>query len=71
VDVIEILVSNDERRDRENVENSEDEPKHRRMWSLRKKALHALTKLTLAEEEREEESGLQSAEDIDRGCQRC
>jgi hypothetical protein len=46
VDVIEILVSNDERRDRENVENSEDEPKHRRMWSLRKKALHALTKLT-------------------------
>jgi hypothetical protein len=46
VDVIEILVSNDERRDRENVENSEDEPKHRRMRSLRKKALHASTKLT-------------------------
>ncbi|KAK3158946.1 hypothetical protein QOZ80_2AG0143790 [Eleusine coracana subsp. coracana] len=46
VDGIEILVSNDERRDRENVENSEDEPKHRRMRSLRKKALHASTKLT-------------------------
>jgi hypothetical protein len=71
VDVIEILVSNDERRDRENVENSEDEPKHRRMWSLRKKALHALKKLTHSLKKRGKKSGLQSAEDIDRGCQRC
>jgi hypothetical protein len=31
VDGIEILVSNDERRGRENVENLEDEPKHRKM----------------------------------------
>jgi hypothetical protein len=46
VDGIEISVSNDEGRDRENAENSEDGPKHRRMRSLRKKALHASTKLT-------------------------
>ncbi|KAM0863445.1 hypothetical protein ACQ4PT_044583 [Festuca glaucescens] len=43
VDGIEISGSNDERRD---TENSEDEPKHRRMRSLRKKALHASTRLT-------------------------
>lgn len=46
IDGIEISVSNDERRDRADTENSEDEPKHRRMRSLRKKALHASTKLT-------------------------
>uniref|UniRef100_N1R3E6 Uncharacterized protein n=1 Tax=Aegilops tauschii TaxID=37682 RepID=N1R3E6_AEGTA len=46
IDGIEISVSNDERRDRADAENSEDEPKHRRMRSLRKKALHASTKLT-------------------------
>lgn len=46
MDGIEISVSNDERGGRENVENSEDAPKHRRMRSLRKKALHASTKLT-------------------------
>ncbi|TVU28305.1 hypothetical protein EJB05_19818 [Eragrostis curvula] len=46
VDGIEISVSNDERRDRENVESLEDGPKHRRMRSLKKKALHASTKLT-------------------------
>ncbi|XP_051192945.1 phosphatidylinositol/phosphatidylcholine transfer protein SFH6 [Lolium perenne] len=43
IDGIEVSGSNDERRD---GENSEDEPKHRRMRSLRKKALHASTRLT-------------------------
>ncbi|KAM0925727.1 hypothetical protein ACQ4PT_003990 [Festuca glaucescens] len=42
IDSIEISGSNDERRD---AENSEDEPKHRRMQSLRKKALHTSTRL--------------------------
>ncbi|CAM0944481.1 unnamed protein product [Alopecurus aequalis] len=46
IDGIEISVSNDERRDRADAENSEDEPKHRRMRSLRKKALNASTRLT-------------------------
>jgi hypothetical protein len=46
IDGIEISVSNDERRDRADADNSEDEPKHRRMRSLRKKALHASTRLT-------------------------
>ncbi|PAN07952.1 hypothetical protein PAHAL_1G375600 [Panicum hallii] len=45
-DVIEILISNDERRDRADVEISEDEPRHTKMRSLRKKALHASTRLT-------------------------
>lgn len=43
IDGIEASGSNDERRD---ADNSEDEPKHRRMRSLRKKALHASTRLT-------------------------
>ncbi|XP_062222167.1 phosphatidylinositol/phosphatidylcholine transfer protein SFH13-like isoform X2 [Phragmites australis] len=46
VDGIEISVSNDERRDRSDVENSEDEPRHTKMRLLRKKALHASTRLT-------------------------
>ncbi|XP_062220148.1 phosphatidylinositol/phosphatidylcholine transfer protein SFH9-like isoform X2 [Phragmites australis] len=46
VDGIEISVSNDERRDRADVDNSEDEPRHTRMRLLRKKALHASTRLT-------------------------
>ncbi|KQK01550.1 phosphatidylinositol/phosphatidylcholine transfer protein SFH13 isoform X2 [Brachypodium distachyon] len=46
IDGIEISVSNDDRRDRADAENSEDEPRHRRMRSLRKKALHASTRLT-------------------------
>ncbi|KAL6912216.1 hypothetical protein ACP4OV_001021 [Aristida adscensionis] len=45
-DGIEISVSNDERKDRADVENSEDEPRHTRMRSLKKKALHASTRLT-------------------------
>ncbi|KAL6633645.1 hypothetical protein ACP70R_026316 [Stipagrostis hirtigluma subsp. patula] len=46
VDGIEISVSNDERKDRADLENSEDEPRHTRIRSLRKKALHASTRLT-------------------------
>ncbi|KAM0829519.1 hypothetical protein ACQ4PT_066809 [Festuca glaucescens] len=42
IDSIEISGSNDKRRD---AENSEDEPKHRRMRSLWKKALHTSTRL--------------------------
>nr|CAB3450918.1 unnamed protein product [Digitaria exilis] len=46
VDGIEISISNDERRDRADVEISEDEPRHTKMRSLRRKALHASTRLT-------------------------
>ncbi|WVZ73894.1 hypothetical protein U9M48_022151 [Paspalum notatum var. saurae] len=46
VDGIEISICNDERRDRTDAEISEDEPRHTRMRSLRKKALHASTRLT-------------------------
>ncbi|CAL5019294.1 unnamed protein product [Urochloa decumbens] len=46
VDGIEISISNDERRDRADVEISEDEPRHTKIRSLRKKALHASTRLT-------------------------
>lgn len=46
MDGIEISVSNDERRDRADAEISEDEPRHTRMRSLKKKALHASTRLT-------------------------
>ncbi|CAO2040890.1 unnamed protein product [Urochloa humidicola] len=46
VDGIEIAISNDERRDRADVEISEDEPRHTKIRSLRKKALHASTRLT-------------------------
>jgi len=46
VDSIEISASNDERRNRADAEISEDEPRHTRMRSLRKKALHASTRLT-------------------------
>ncbi|KAJ1280765.1 hypothetical protein BS78_04G258200 [Paspalum vaginatum] len=46
VDGVEISISNDERRDRADAEISEDEPRHTRMRSLRKKALHASTRLT-------------------------
>lgn len=46
VDDIKISVSNDERRDRVDVENLEDEPRHTMMRLLRKKALHMSTRLT-------------------------
>lgn len=46
MDGIEISISNDERRDRVDVEISEDEPRHTKMRSLRRKALHASTRLT-------------------------
>ncbi|AQK74380.1 Phosphatidylinositol/phosphatidylcholine transfer protein SFH13 [Zea mays] len=46
VDSIQISVSNDERRNRADAEISEDEPRHTRMRSLKKKALHASTRLT-------------------------
>ncbi|KAF0935616.1 hypothetical protein E2562_035074 [Oryza meyeriana var. granulata] len=46
VDGIEISASNDERRDRGDVEILEDEPRHTRIRSLKKKALHASTRLT-------------------------
>jgi hypothetical protein len=46
MDSIEISVSNDERRNRTDAEISEDEPRHTRMRSLRKKALHASSRLT-------------------------
>ncbi|KAG2661156.1 phosphatidylinositol/phosphatidylcholine transfer protein SFH9-like isoform X2 [Panicum virgatum] len=45
-DGIEILIGNDERRDRADAEISEDEPRHTKMRALRKKALHASTRLT-------------------------
>ncbi|KAG2653603.1 hypothetical protein PVAP13_1NG465876 [Panicum virgatum] len=45
-DGIEILICNDERRDRADAEISEDEPRHTKMRALRKKALHASTRLT-------------------------
>ncbi|OEL37319.1 Phosphatidylinositol/phosphatidylcholine transfer protein SFH6, partial [Dichanthelium oligosanthes] len=45
-DGIEISISNDERRDRADAEISEDEPRRTKMRSLRKKALHASTRLT-------------------------
>uniref|UniRef100_A0A0E0K4K7 CRAL-TRIO domain-containing protein n=1 Tax=Oryza punctata TaxID=4537 RepID=A0A0E0K4K7_ORYPU len=46
VDGIEISASNDERRDRGDAEISEDEPRQTRIRSLKKKALHASTRLT-------------------------
>lgn len=46
MDSIQISVSNDERRNRADAEISEDEPRHTRMRSLKKKALHASTRLT-------------------------
>ena len=46
VDSIQISVSNDERRNRAYAEISEDEPRQTRMRSLKKKALHASTRLT-------------------------
>ncbi|AQK54885.1 Phosphatidylinositol/phosphatidylcholine transfer protein SFH13 [Zea mays] len=46
MDNIEISVSNDERRNRTDADISEDEPRHTRMRSLRKKALHASSRLT-------------------------
>lgn len=70
IDGIEISASNDERRDRADAENSEDEPKHRRMRLLRKGTARLDEADTFAQEEGEEESGLQSA-DSDRGCQGC
>ena len=46
VDSIQISVSNDEKRNRADAKISEDEPRHTRMRSLKKKALHASTRLT-------------------------
>ncbi|KAL5206941.1 hypothetical protein ABZP36_031376 [Zizania latifolia] len=46
VDGINISASNDERRDKGDAENLEDEPRHTKMRSFRKKALNASTRLT-------------------------
>ncbi|KAJ4758688.1 Sec14p-like phosphatidylinositol transfer family protein [Rhynchospora pubera] len=46
-DAIELCFSNDERKDRKSdVENSEDERRRTKMGSLKKKAIHASTKIT-------------------------
>ena len=71
MDSIQISVSNDERRNRADAEISEDEPRHTRMRSLKKKALHASTRLTHSLKKGEEKSGLQSAKDSYRRCQGC
>jgi hypothetical protein len=46
VDSIQISVSNDEKRNRADAKISQDEPRHTMMRSLKKKALHASTRLT-------------------------